>query len=80
MATYAYAMEANDESPTRREAEVHIEFDRSQVDLDKLFKVEELLREMGLHFDTGASSDVRDWEWDWSLKGPVKVYFRRFKE
>jgi hypothetical protein len=68
----------------RKEAEVRIEFDKTKVDMDKLFKIEEALSEIGITFDTGASigdpdGDVRDWEWDWSLEGPVKVYFVRFK-
>lgn len=67
----------------RKEVEVHIEFDASKIDLGKLRQVENLLLEMGIHFDTGGTvggCGVRDWEWDWSLRGPVKVSFVRFVE
>jgi len=67
----------------RKEAEVHIEFDRSKIDMGKLHEIEKLFLEMGIHFDTGASlcaHGARDWEWDWSLRGPVKVFFVRFVE
>lgn len=37
------------------------------------------LRAAGIGFDTGydLTSNVRDWEWDWSLSGPVEVTYRR---
>ena len=38
---------------------------------------EKLMREVGITFDTGVGSDGRDWEWDWSLSGPISVKFRR---
>lgn len=50
-----------------------IQFDLSKIDVQKLFQVEKLLSEMGITFDTGAGFGYRDWEWDWSLEGPVKV-------
>jgi hypothetical protein len=57
---------------------VNIKFTVKPEYADKLFQVEKLLREMGIEFDCGGSyandgSLVRDWEWDWSLRGPVKV-------
>jgi hypothetical protein len=66
-----------------REAHVLIQFDMTKLDkdkLDKLFQIELLFHEMGITFDTGAGFGGRDWEWDWSLKGPVKVYFKEFKD
>lgn len=65
--------------PLDNEVEVGIHFDISSMnkeELDKLFQVESLLRELGLSFDTGAGGGERDWEWDWSLRGPVHVTFR----
>lgn len=41
-----------------------------------LYEIEKKLRELGITFDTGAGFGGRDWEWDWSLKGPVRVKFR----
>ena len=55
--------------------DVRIRWDMSKVDMEKLFELERLMRELGVSFDTGAGCCWRDWEWDWSLKGPVKVEF-----
>lgn len=66
------------------EVEVGIHFRQPSLGKDgmeKLFQVESLLRELGVSFDTGGTvggGGVRDWEWDWSLKGPVRVTFCRF--
>ena len=66
-----------------KEVEVRIGFDTKKMtkeQLGKLFEVQKLLSEIGVTFDTGfdCGSKERDWEWDWSLKGPVKVFFVRF--
>ena len=34
------------------------------------------MRNMGIEFDTGMGCGGRDWEWDWSLSGPLRVKFR----
>lgn len=60
---------------SRELCDVRIRWDMSKVDMGKLFELERLMRELGVSFDTGAGSGWRDWEWDWSLKGPVKVEF-----
>ena len=39
-------------------------------------EIERLFRDMGIGFDTGMGPDGRDWEWDFSLKGPISVQFR----
>ncbi|NOQ49122.1 MAG: hypothetical protein GQ553_00435 [Nitrosomonadaceae bacterium] len=52
---------------------VLIQFDLDKVPLEKLFEIEKKLLEIGVTFDTGAGFGSRDWEWDWSLKGPVTV-------
>jgi len=65
-----------------KEVEVLIQFDLTKLDQkkrDKLFKIEKLLYDIGVTFDTGAGFGGRDWEWDWSLKGPVKVYLKKTK-
>lgn len=57
--------------------EISIQFDMErlgQEGLDKLFKIEKLFRELGINFDTGGGMGGRDWEWDYSLTGPVKVF------
>lgn len=59
------------------ECQVSIQFDIEKLGgegLDKLFKIEKLFRELGINFDTGGGMGARDWEWDFSLTGPVKVY------
>ena len=48
----------------------------SDEQLKKLHQAEALLLEIGVSFDVGGNREVRDWEMDWSLKGPVKVYFK----
>lgn len=40
------------------------------------FEAEKIFYEMGIGFDTGMGSEGRDWEWDWSLKGPIHIKFR----
>jgi len=61
-----------------REAEVLINFDNSKIPMGKIMELEKLLHEMGIHFDTGTDFKSRDWEWDWSLRGPVNVFFKQF--
>ena len=41
-----------------------------------LFEIEKQLHRMGVGFDTGQGCGGRDWEWDWSLSGPISVVFR----
>ncbi len=41
-----------------------------------LLEAERQLQLMGCEFDRGSGFGDRDWCWDWSLKGPVKVAFR----
>lgn len=79
------AIETENEKPTPcqwrtnlEEAEVLIQFDLGKVDLAKLYQIQSLFSEMGISFDTGAGFGARDWEWDWSLKGPVKVFHKCF--
>jgi hypothetical protein len=38
--------------------------------------IERALGEMGIEFDKGGGIGGRDWEWDWSLRGPISVRFR----
>lgn len=42
----------------------------------RLFDIERTLYDLGVHFDTGSGWEGRDWEWDWSLSGPIHVKFR----
>lgn len=41
------------------------------------YEIEKMLGEVGIEFDRGMGFDGRDWEWDWSLRGPISVSFRR---
>lgn len=38
-------------------------------------QIEKTFSEMGITFDKGMGFDGRDWEWDWSLSGPISVRF-----
>lgn len=40
------------------------------------YEVEKLMREVGISFDTGMGFGGRDWEWDYSLSGPISVTFK----
>lgn len=40
-------------------------------------EIENNLSRLGIGFDKGLGREGRDWEWDWSLKGPISVRFRR---
>lgn len=75
------------EDPNRgREAEVNVEFDTTNMNdeqKDALFEMGNLLSKVGVGFDSGSGIDddgmaTRDWQWDWSLSGPMKVTFVRF--
>ena len=46
----------------------------------KLYEARRLLSEVGVTFDSDVTADgsICCWEFDWSLKGPVKVIFKRF--
>ena len=64
-----------------KEAEVRIEFPNlTDEQREHLYKAEVQLMKAGVTFDTGTNlqSMVRDWEFDWSLKG-ARVVFKRFK-
>ena len=70
-----------------RQAEVTLKFDFTKMTNEQklaFFKAEESLLKAGIIFDTGAELDgemrERDWEFDYSLQGPVKVIFKKFKE
>lgn len=52
--------------------EAFTEFQRSP-----LVETEEALRRLGVGFDTGMGGDGREWEWDFSLSGPISVQFKR---
>lgn len=42
----------------------------------RMAEVEAALLEAGIKFDRGIGLGGRDWEWDWSLSGPISVRFR----
>lgn len=67
-----------------KECEATIKFTIPKEKIDLLYKATEALGKIGVTFDTGGSQDEEgnlcyDWEFDWSLKGPAKVYFKRFR-
>jgi len=61
----------------RQQVEVGISFDLNNVDRKDFFEIERLLSKNGIHFDTGAGCGKRNWEWDFSLQGPIEVRFKR---
>jgi hypothetical protein len=64
-----------------QEVAVGIRFDLTkltQTQKDMLWALTRALRCLGIGFDTGSDGAVLDWEWDWSLRGPVKVTFKNF--
>lgn len=48
----------------------------TQDQKNDLWGIESALRRIGITFDAGSDGDVRDWEWDWSLKGPISIEAR----
>lgn len=46
---------------------------------DTLFEIEKKLLTLGISFDTGFGGGMRHWEFDWSLKGPIKVIPKKEK-
>lgn len=70
--------------PWGRPAEVGITFKVPQEKAHYLFEAERALSNLGIGFDTGAGIGgellERDWEWDWSLSGPVEVKFRKWRD
>ena len=40
-----------------------------------LSDIENTFHEMDITFDRGMGCEGRDWEWDWSLKGPISIRF-----
>lgn len=63
-----------------KEAEVLIQIPiTSKEQLEHLFKAGEELNKAGVTFDTGCGCGMRDWEFDWSLKG-AKVLFKKFSD
>lgn len=47
----------------------------AQLSTGALPEIEERFREIGVYFDKGLGMDGRDWEWDYSLQGPISVTF-----
>ena len=41
-----------------------------------IHKAKNLLNEIGIEFDHGIGMGGRDWEWDFSLRGPISIKFR----
>jgi len=68
-----------------RPVEVGVSLRVPKDKLNLLWVAEDALRELGISFDTGSTlsdgdSMLRNWEWDWSLSGPIEVRFRNWRE
>lgn len=71
-----------------QEIDVRVTFSKDRLTVDDsqgafrqlfsggLYEIEQRLRHMGIEFDAGMGCAGRDWEWDWSLSGPVSVTFK----
>lgn len=69
----------------RKMCEVGIHFSVPKEQMKHIYEAAEALAKVGITFDTGGSCCEKGkvdyyWEFDWSLKGPVVVTFKRFKE
>ena len=53
--------------------DVNVSFDLGKINIEDLFEIERLLAKNGITFDTGSGFGKRDWQWDWSLEGPIEV-------
>ena len=62
-----------------KECEVKIHWENTD-DVEKIKTIENLLFNLGISFDTFTLDNKRYWQFDWSLKGPIKVEFLKFKE
>lgn len=66
----------------RREVEVTLHWERlTPEQTGKIQEARQLLVEAGVTFDSDVRSDgsICCWDFDWSLEGPVKIIFGRFK-
>lgn len=66
-----------------KECEVSLRFTVPKDKMKHIYEATKALAKVGISFDTGGSITDPvdyDWEFDWSLKGPVKVLFKRFRE
>lgn len=50
-------------------------FDASKVNYEDMCNLRSCFHKLGITFDSGAGFGDIDWEFDWSLKGPIKVVF-----
>lgn len=74
------ATDANFADLRGKPVQVRLEFDLTKMSPEQITCVHEaqaLLRKAGITFDSGTDINTRDWELDWSLKGPVSVKFVR---
>lgn len=52
---------------------------KTEKQRDTIYEIEELLRSIGVGFDTGTDFKTRDWFLDWSLKG-AKIVEEKMKK
>lgn len=64
--------------------EVLLHFKVPAKKAEHIFNARDELFKAGISFDTGGSNDGEyielDWELDWSLRGGMEVFFKRFKK
>lgn len=76
-------VEQETQQPTLKKCEVKLRFKIPKDKMDHIYNAIKELGKVGITFDTGGNTCdpvTYDWEFDWSLKGPVEVLFKKFKE
>ncbi len=75
------------EKPERWGCEVHVEFTVPKDKADHIFAARDELGKAGIGFDSGGSipgpeddTVTLDWEWDWSLSGPIDLTLKKISE
>jgi hypothetical protein len=67
-----------------QQVDVHVTFAEHKLDQadpmaslfsGRLAEIEHALFDAGIDFDRGVGMGGRNWEWDWSLRGPISVTF-----
>jgi len=66
-----------------RDVAVGIHFKLSEMTEEQriaFFEAHKLLHKAGIGFDSGSGGGEYDWEFDWSLSGPVYITFKNFTD
>lgn len=56
---------------------ISVEEALAQLNSGAFHEIEKIFRENGITFDKGMGWHGRDWEWDYSLQGPISISFKQ---